>query len=90
MVSGKIPPGKKPLRKLPQRKLPPGKLTPENCPPSGKMPPKNCVTSFSLLLTLSYSCSFLSFLTVTSFRNVSGTPATSIMDPLVILLKSIN
>ena len=76
-VSGKMPPGKKPPEKMPPRKLPSGKLPPGNNPtrklPPGKMPPKkidplkiapqeNCFTRFLLLLTLSYSSSFLNFL----------------------------
>ena len=65
-VSGKIPPGKKPPGKLSPRNLPPGKLPPgkfspgilppENCSPEKCPPQGNCFTSFSLLLTLSYSC----------------------------------
>ena len=81
----KLPPGKLPSRKLPPREMPPKKIA----LPPGKMPPKNCFTSFSLLLTLSYSCSFLSIFIVTSFRGVSGTPATSIMDLLVTLVNGI-
>ena len=94
MPREKSPPGKLPPRKLSPRKLPPRKIAPrkiappEICPPPGKLPPKNCFASFSLLLTLSYSCTFLSSLT--SFRDVSGTPPTSIMDPLVTLVNGIN
>ena len=60
-------PEKSPPENCPSpRKLPPQ----ENCPtgklPLGKMLPKNRFTSLSLLLTLSYNCSFLN-----SFRGVS-------------------
>ena len=50
----------------PQEKCPPEHFPQENCPtgklPPRKMLPKNRFTSFSLLLTLSYNCSFLNFL----------------------------
>ena len=49
-----------PSKLLPQENCPTGKL------PPGKMLPKNRFTSLSLLLTLSYNCSFLN-----SFRGVS-------------------
>ena len=48
--------------------------------------PKNCFTSFSLLLPLSYSCSFWSFYSI-SFRGVSLIPAASIMNPLVFIAR---
>ena len=48
--------------------------------------PKNCFTSFSLLLPLSYSCSFWSFYSI-SFRDVSLIPAASIMNPLVFIAR---
>ena len=47
---------------------------------------KNCFTSFSLLLPLSYSCSFWSFYSI-SFRDVSLIPAASIMNPLVFIAR---
>ena len=61
-MSGKKSPGKLSLPKeiAPQENCPTGKL------PLGKMLPKNRFTSLSLLLTLSYNCSFLN-----SFRGVS-------------------
>ena len=94
-VSREMSPGKKPPRKLPLRKLSPGKmplLPPENyplekCPPVKllpvKMAPQNCFTSFSLLLT----CWLF---IVTSFRGVSKTAATSVMDSLVTLVNDVN
>ena len=48
--------------------------------------PKSCFTSFSLLLPLSYSCSFWSFYSI-SFRDVSLIPAASIMNPLVFIAR---
>ena len=86
--SGKMPPGKKiqenalPLEKCPPEKFLLGTL------PTGKTPPKDCFTSFLLLLTLLLF--IFKLLTVTSFRGVSGTPATSIMDPRVTLVNGID
>ena len=75
MVYGKIPPRKKPPGNVPCRKLPPGKLPPE------KIPPKNSFTSLVVVDIILHLFIF-KFSIVTSFRDVSGTPATSIMDPL--------
>ena len=62
IAPGKLPPGNIPPRKFHLRKNAPQKNAPEeNCTPE-KYPPKNCFTRFLLMLTLSYSCSFLNFL----------------------------
>ena len=56
----KLLPGKMPPRKIAPRKNTPMKIAPQ------KNAPQNVFTIFSLLLTLSYSFSFLSFLIVTT------------------------
>ena len=55
---GKMPPGKKLPGKKPPRKLPPGNMPPRKIAPWKIAPPKNCLSRFLLLLTLSCSCSF--------------------------------
>ena len=65
-------PREKKRRKKAPKKIAPGKLPPGNIPPrkfhlrknapKKNAPEENCFTRFLLLLTLSYSCSFLNFL----------------------------
>ena len=62
----KLPPEKYILEICPQKNCPhpspPENYSPEKCPqgncPPDNHTPKNCFTSFFLLLTLSYGCSF--------------------------------
>ena len=63
-VSGKCPKEKSLPEEIPQENFPQENLLPLHARKltPGKISPKNCFTSFLLLLTLSYSCSFLNFL----------------------------
>ena len=82
------------IRKKAPEKVAPSKITtrkyaPRKIAPPGQLLPKNCYTRFFLLLKLSYDFS-LNLSIVTSFRGVSRTPATSIIDLLVTVVNGIN
>ena len=101
-VSGKIPPGRKATRKKAPEKMAPWKITPENMTPRkfalgklppGKMPPRKIAPRKIVLLDFCWFWHYLTvvpFKTCYSFRDVSRTPATSIIDLLVTVVNSIN
>ena len=80
------------------RKNAPGKKAPRKYPPPPPhrktvfraIAPRKSVTKFLFLLTLSYGCSFSNLFIVTSFRGVSRTPATCVIDLLVTVVNDIN
>ena len=83
------PPEKLPPGKLPPRKLSPEKMSRRKIAP-GKMTPKNCFTSFLVVVDIILKLFIFKLFIVTSFRGVSITPATFIMDFLLGLADGIN
>ena len=90
-------PGKKAPRKKPPRKLPPEDMPPRKIVPWKIAPRKNAPRTIApwVIVLLDFRCFWhylrvVYFKTFCSFRGVTRTPATSIIDLLVTVANSIN
>ena len=91
---GKCPWEKSPLKKAPEKVAPGNMRPPENVPPKkcppGKLPPEKLLYSIFVAFDIILRFFLLNLSIVTSFRGVSGTPATSIINLLVTVVNGIN
>ena len=94
MLPGRKTPKKIALRKIIPRKCAPPpsrrkKIVPGKLPP-GKLPPEKLFYYFFAAFDIILRLLLLKIFIVTSFRGVSRTPATSIIDLLVTVVNGIN